>query len=89
MNEYLKLNLPVIFFFQNSKKLNEFLNSDNFKGYSCQIFKEEDNNKEKALKVLKACQARTISLATKNFGRGTDFCCDDQEVSNNGGLVVI
>ena len=65
------------------------MNCENFYGYSYQVFKEEDNNKEKALKVLKATQAKMVSLATKNFGRGTDFCCDDAEVSRNGGLVVI
>jgi preprotein translocase subunit SecA len=72
-----------------NKKLNDFKDSEVFKNYKYQILNERDNNKEKALKVLKATQSRTITLSTRNFGRGTDFCCFDKEVIENGGLVVI
>jgi preprotein translocase subunit SecA len=85
----LKYNRPVIFFFENNSKLNDFKDSEVFKNYKYQILNERDNNKEKALKVLKATQARTITLSTRNFGRGTDFCCYDKEVIEQGGLVDI
>jgi preprotein translocase subunit SecA len=38
---------------------------------------------------LKATHPSTITLSTKKFGRGTDFCCYDKSVIEKGGLVVI
>ncbi len=78
--KYLKYNRPVILFFEDNKQLMKFAECEEFKNHKYQILNERDNNKEKAIKVLKATQARTITLSTKNFGRGTDFCCYDKEV---------
>lgn len=39
-----------------------------------------DSDLEKKIKVLRATQEGTVTLSTKNFGRGTDFCCYDQKV---------
>lgn len=76
---YLDSGRPIILFFEHNKSLQLFLNSENFKDkkYSFQILNELDSDKEKRFKVLKATQAKTITLSTKNFGRGTDFCCYD------------
>ena len=30
-----------------------------------------------------------VTLAMRDFGRGTDFICMDSNVENNGGVVVI
>jgi preprotein translocase subunit SecA len=86
---YLIRNRPVILFFENNQELNKFANSEEFNGNKYQILNERANNKEKSILVLRATQAKTITLSTKNFGRGTDFCCYDKEVIDAGGLVVI
>ena len=79
METYRKDFRPVIFFFEHNKALKQFVNSQSFKdkNYSYQILNELDSNKDKKLKILAATQAKTITLSTKNFGRGTDFCCYD------------
>ena len=91
MGIYLNNGRPVILFFEHNKSLQQFLKSENFKDkqFSYQILNELDSDAEKKNKVLKATQAKAITLSTKNFGRGTDFCCYDQKVIEAGGLVVI
>ncbi len=89
--KYLSSNRPIILFFENNKALEQFEKSENFKlkNFSYQILNEKLTPQEKMMAVLKATQSRQITLSTKNFGRGTDFCCYDQEVIEKGGLVVI
>ena len=76
---YLESSRPIILFFEHNKSLWQFLKSENFKDkkFPYQILNELDSDSEKRVKVLKATQAKTITLSTKNFGRGTDFCCYD------------
>jgi preprotein translocase subunit SecA len=50
--------------------------------------KIEDLNEKERI-VLLATQPGAITLATPNFGRGTDFICRNKEVEANGGLHVI
>ena len=90
-SKYWDSNRPVILFFENNEQLRKFQDCEEFKAkrWRYQIINEKDNNKEKQVKVLKATQAKTITLSTKNFGRGTDFVCYDQTVIAEGGLVVI
>lgn len=89
MKKYLENNRPVILFFESNQQLMKFRDCDEFKNERYQILNERVNDKEKAVRVLKATQARTITLSTRNFGRGTDFCCYDKEVLESKGLVVI
>jgi preprotein translocase subunit SecA len=88
-NRYLNKNRPVILFFENTLELNKFANSEEFIGNKYQILNERANNKEKSILVMRATLAKTITLSTKKFGRGTDFCCYDKDIIADGGLVVI
>ena len=39
--------------------------------------------------ITKSTYAGQITLATRKFGRGTDFICKDPTVEENGGVHVI
>jgi len=67
------------------------MESEDFERYrqQCQVLNERVNNQEKSNIVLKATQTGAITLATRNFGRGTDFQCLDTDVIKAGGLHVI
>ena len=52
-----------------------------------QILDETVEDKEIAIK--KATFSKSISLITREFGRGTDFICYDKTVNDKGGVVVI
>lgn len=50
---------------------------------------EQVNEAEMASKVNLATFFGRITLATRPFGRGTDFVCRDEQVLMNGGVHVI
>jgi hypothetical protein len=39
--------------------------------------------------VRKATRSRQVTLLVREFGRGTDFICNDKTVKENGGVAVI
>ena len=44
---------------------------------------------DKDILIKKSTMSREISLIIREFGRGTDFLCIDDDVNENGGVVVI
>ena len=48
---------------------------------------EDTKNKENIVKM--STRSGTVTLALREFGRGTDFICLDDRVSTHGGVVVI
>ena len=84
---------PIIVFFENRKKLEEFYQSNQCSDIknsdTCQLFTEELSIKEKVLRIKNATRLNQITLATKIFGRGTDFKVNDDNVNNIGGPHVI
>ncbi len=50
---------------------------------------EKLNDYEKRSVIEKATYPNKITLATKVFGRGTDFICRDKGVEAAGGVHVI
>jgi preprotein translocase subunit SecA len=53
------------------------------------ILNEKSTFKEKNICVKSAANQGHITLATRSFGRGTDFICNDNTVLENGGVHVI
>ena len=81
----------VIIFFKNKDKLNLFYNCKAFAEYkeNCFCLDETLNTEEKNNLIKKATYAGRITLATRKFGRGTDFICSDRGVEDAGGVHVI
>ena len=48
---------------------------------------EDMQNKEHIVKM--ATRSGSVTLAMREYGRGTDFICIDNIVERNGGVVVI
>lgn len=54
-----------------------------------QILREKDDDQSLSNKILRATKQNQITLATKIFGRGSDFRVYDNRVIEEGGLVII
>ena len=82
---------PVLVFFKDDKTLKEFYNSDEFDKLRNEtlILNEELTHPEKMKLIKDACRLNTITLATRIFGRGTDFQVIDERVNKIGGTHVI
>ncbi len=81
----------MLVFFENETKLQQFRNSKNiFNKLAHKTLTEQiETIEEKEEIVTNATYPRSVTFATPNFGRGTDFICRDIEVEMNGGLHVI
>ncbi len=84
----------VIVFFQNKETLINFSKSDIFKAYvkggQVHFLLEEMRSDEKHQVISsRSGLARSITLATRPFGRGTDFAALDDTVNKRGGIHVI
>ena len=81
----------VFVFFENSSKLLKFYNCGEFGPLrdNALCMTEENNKAEKESIIKRACMSGAILLASKLFGRGTDFQVRDKIVANNGGPHVI
>ena len=86
-----KQHRPVLVFFKDDKVLKEFYNSKEFDGLRNEtlILNEELTHDEKMKLIKDACRLNTITLATRIFGRGTDFQVIDERVNKIGGTHVI
>ena len=83
---------PVMVFFKDGDVLKKFYDSDQFSGdlkNKCILLTEELTHNEKEQVTKDACRLNAILLATKIFGRGTDFQVNDDEVEEIGGSHVI
>ena len=68
----------------------EFYNFDQFQQRDdCAILEESLSNEEKKSIITTATYKGRVTLATRKFGRGTDFICKDKSVLEAGGVHVI
>lgn len=84
----------VIAFFESKESLVTFWRSDDFKMHAesgrLHVLLEEMRTDEKQQIVsCRSGAARAITLATRPFGRGTDFAAMDESVNKAGGIHVI
>ncbi|CAF3125798.1 unnamed protein product [Rotaria sp. Silwood2] len=81
----------VLVFFESKLKLKEFYNStvlDSLK-QSVIYITEEMSFVEQEILIKRPIVSGQIILLTKTFGRGTDFICYDEMLTENGGIHVI
>ncbi|CAL6013582.1 Conserved_hypothetical protein [Hexamita inflata] len=88
-----KIGIPVLVFFETSAKLDLFYKSREFKSIDnyqqVKLFTEKISPIEKEGVVRQAVTQNTVTLITREFGRGTDFICHDRTIDDNGGVHVI
>ncbi|KRX04481.1 P-loop containing nucleoside triphosphate hydrolase [Pseudocohnilembus persalinus] len=74
---------------QNKYQIRNYLNSNYlaFPKEEYNIINERTENKDDQIRL--ATLSQKVSLLTKDYGRGTDFSCNSEEVQKNGGVVVI
>ncbi|CAL6025644.1 Conserved_hypothetical protein [Hexamita inflata] len=85
--------VPVLVFFDSSAKLDRFYKSAEFQEIRrrnrVQTLTENNSAADKEGIVKNSVQQGSISLFTKEFGRGTDFICYDKNIDRLGGVHVI
>jgi preprotein translocase subunit SecA len=81
----------VLVFFHNKKTMLEFYDSSFMKSLKqdSQVITEETSREEREGLFTKATEKGAITLMIRDFGRGTDFKCYDQDVLEAGGVHVI
>ncbi|CAL6043111.1 Helicase-related_protein [Hexamita inflata] len=88
-----KIGIPVLVFFETSAKLDLFYKSREFKNIDnyqqVKLFTEKISPIEKEGVVRQAVTQNTVTLITREFGRGTDFVCYDKTIDGHGGVHVI
>ncbi|CAL6025628.1 Conserved_hypothetical protein [Hexamita inflata] len=85
--------VPVLVFFESRQILREFYDSEQFKNIhnygQIKILDESVSIYDKDSIVKQAVQQGSVTLITKELGRGTDFICYDQSIDALGGVHVI
>ncbi|CAL6057008.1 Helicase-related_protein [Hexamita inflata] len=88
-----KIGIPVLVFFETSAKLDLFYKSREFKSidnhWQVKLFTEKISAVEKEGVLRQAVTKNTVTLITREFGRGTDFVCYDKTIDGHGGVHVI
>jgi hypothetical protein len=86
-----KVQRAVMVFFKAKKIMFEFIESPFMKALKeeCQMVSEEASKDEREGLFLKATESGAITLMIREFGRGTDFKCYDQQMLQVGGVHVI
>ena len=86
----------VLVFFPSKSKLDSFFNSETFQtsklftSYNNVLTMTEDTEPEdRDSNRIKACAPGMLTLAVREFGRGTDFMTLDENLNNAGGTHVI
>ncbi|KAL4496937.1 hypothetical protein ABPG72_002093 [Tetrahymena utriculariae] len=83
----------VLVFFENQEKLKAFFISKELAPYGSQtkLITEQvsQSQQEKNMLIKNSTTCSQITLISKIFGRGTDFICRDQTVTQNGGIHII
>jgi predicted transcriptional regulator len=81
----------VLVFFETKKALDDFLASpamNDLRG-QVRVIREEDTAADRELTVRQSVTSKSITLMSRNFGRGTDFICFDDDMDASGGVHVI
>lgn len=86
---------PVFVFFSSKDKLDSFYRSNAFKTSSLAIhsrqlvFTADLNQDQRDHMIKRACHSGMLTLATRDFGRGTDFVYEDKSITAAGGVHII
>ena len=81
---------PVLVFFETLEILEQFQKSNQCKSLSPVLLDQRVPQADRDRTISIAMQgAGVVTLCTRDFGRGTDFMCHDQDVIDNGGVHVI
>lgn len=81
----------VLVFFETKKKLDDFLASSamiQLRG-QVRVIREEDTAADREQAVRQAVTSKSITLMSRDFGRGTDFICFDDDLDASGGVHVV
>ncbi|CAL6025642.1 Helicase-related_protein [Hexamita inflata] len=88
-----KIGIPVLVFFETSAKLDLFYKSREFKSIDnfqkIKLFTENICVTDKEGLIRQAVTQNSVTLITREFGRGTDFICYDKNIDRLGGVHVI
>ena len=81
----------VLVFFETKQKVHDFLGSREMSTRRGQVrvMREEDSVTDREQAVRQAVASKSITLLSRDFGRGTDFVCYDDELNTSGGVHVI
>lgn len=83
---FTKNGRPVIVYFKSTKEIDGFksvLNSN----AKFNIINEKEEGREKSIR--EAAYHSYITLASREYGRGIDYVCYDDEIDKKGGVGVI
>ena len=90
VNRLKRADRAVIVFFETSERLHEYRNSPYFKKVlHANVLEENADAKTRDYTIRKAATARQATFASAAFGRGTDFFCKDNKLTNAGGVHVL
>ncbi len=80
---------PVMVFFENLAVLEEFYNRPNIERLRPLRLDERVSSASRPSVVSRAVSHRVVTLLTRDYGRGTDFMCEDAKIDKRGGVHVI
>ncbi len=88
-----KTHRAVIVFFESSERMEEFRTSEYFRqvvdNTSVNRLSESTAPDHRDYIIKKAATAGQVTLATKVFGRGTDFISRDNQLNDRGGTHIV
>ena len=83
----------VIVFFESNARMQEFRKSEFFRQVvekaSVNLLSENTSKDARDYYIKKAATGGQVTLATKAFGRGTDFISRDSDLNDNGGTHIV
>ncbi len=83
----------VIVFFESFERMTEFQRSESYRqviaNTAVNILSEKTSKDDRDHIIKKAATAGQITLATKVFGRGTDFISRDTQLNDRGGTHIV
>jgi hypothetical protein len=80
---------PVLIFFENAACLTEYAESEIGKRYKPFLLTPGIDAPGMNQIMSVATMTSSVTLATRDFGRGLDFVCHDNAVEKNGGMWVV
>jgi preprotein translocase subunit SecA len=80
---------PVMVFFEDLAVLEEFYKRPTVERLRPLRLDERVSTETRPSVVARAVSHRVVTLLTRDFGRGTDFLCEDPNIDKRGGVHVI
>lgn len=90
ISKYVGQERGVLVFFEEDKRLADFVNSEyctKFKGVN--TLTSSSSKEDRNYIIQRAATCNQITFSTSPFGRGTDFFSSDKKLDTKGGLHVI